>query len=125
MAELNYTITCDFDNIERGANSTDMGKHVLCGILYLRRCANTVVGNVTYECPGMHSTFRIPAEAGSSNHTPGFTTAAGTKEALNKAIQHGKGMAVAGWRILQEDDIAAQVRHDFEEDLLICQLKRS
>lgn len=71
----------------------------------------------------MHANFGIPAEAGSANHTPGFTAAAGTKEAHRRAIQTAKGMAVAAWQVLQDDRIAAQVRKDFEQDKLIKQFK--
>lgn len=48
--------------------------------------------------------------------TPGFTACAGTDEAHRLTIVSAKGMAVAGWRILADDAVAARVRRDFEED---------
>ncbi|KAI1788274.1 aminoacylase 1-like protein 2, partial [Ganoderma leucocontextum] len=41
--------------------------------------ASTDFGNITYALPALHPSFSIPTEG--SNHTPGFTIAAGTKEA--------------------------------------------
>lgn len=60
--------------------------------------------------------FGIPSAGGAYNHTPGFTTAAGTDRAHDLGIVTAKGMAMAGWKILADDKVAAAVRQDFEDD---------
>lgn len=74
------------------------------------------LGNVTYACPGFHGGFAIPAEPGAFNHTPSFTNAAGTSKAHELTIITAKGMAIAGWTVLSDDDVAWRVKKDFEED---------
>lgn len=81
-------------------------------------------GDVSYACPGFHGVFGIPAPSGAVNHTPGFTAAAGTDRAHDLTIVTAKGMAMAGWDILTDDNVAAAVRHDFEEDKKIRHLPR-
>ncbi|QSZ28764.1 hypothetical protein DSL72_003269 [Monilinia vaccinii-corymbosi] len=95
MSHLQYPVTCDFKNIDNAAGSTDMG-------------------NVTYECPGFHGWYGITDTA--FNHTPEFTQAAATQEAHNITIVTAKAMAIAGWNILTDDEVANGVRRDFEED---------
>lgn len=73
-------------------------------------------GNVTYACPGFHGGFAIPADPGAFNHTPSFTTAAGTIKAHELAIKTAKGMAIAGWNVLFDDEVAEKVRNEFEAD---------
>ena len=114
MADLDSPVANDFNNDEAGLGSTDQG-------------------NVTYCVPAFHGTFTIPCPPGAFNReclpgfldltsadekidTPGFTACAGTDEAHRLTIVTGKGMAVAGWRILAEDVVASRVRRDFEED---------
>jgi hypothetical protein len=64
--------------------------------------------------------FGIPCPPGASNHTLGFAAAAGTDQAFEQAIMAAKGMAVAGWKVLADDSVAAAVRRDYEEDKEIC-----
>lgn len=71
--------------------------------------------NVTYACPGFHGGFAIPSEPGAFNHTPSFTNAAGTNKAHELAIITAKGMAIAGWTVLSDDDVAERVKKDFED----------
>jgi hypothetical protein len=64
--------------------------------------------------------FGIPATDGASNHTPGFAAAAAAAAATDRAhdlaLVTARGMAVAGWKILADDGVAAAVRRDFEDD---------
>ncbi|CAG8962114.1 hypothetical protein HYFRA_00005157 [Hymenoscyphus fraxineus] len=78
--------------------------------------ASTDMGNVTYVCPGFHGRFGIPVTEGSANHTPGFTACAATIEAHRLTITAAKGMAIAGWQVLESEEVAAQVRRQFEND---------
>lgn len=75
------------------------------------------LGNVSYVCPGFHGFFGIPTGEGEYNHSPGFTKAAGTPRAHELTITSAKGIAIAGWRILESDEVARAVRRDFEEDI--------
>lgn len=71
---------------------------------------------MTYACPGFHGTFGIPAVNGAFNHTPGFTSAAGTSKAHDLTIMTAKGMAITGWKVLTDDAVAKEIRQDFEDD---------
>jgi hypothetical protein len=73
-------------------------------------------GNVTYECPGIQAYVGVHAAPGANNHTPGFTAVAGTKESHDLCIHAAKGMAIAGMSVLQRDNLAEQVRLEFEDD---------
>lgn len=83
---------------------------------YTPKLTPAPTGNVSYICPSFHGIFGIPATEGAYNHTPGFTAAAGTDRAHDLAIVTAKGMAIAGWKILTDDTVAAAVRQDFEDD---------
>ena len=73
-------------------------------------------GNVSYVCPAFHGGFSIPTGKGEFNHTPGFTAAAATPEAFRATLEAAKGMAMVGLKILQDNEFAAKVRADFDED---------
>lgn len=93
---LNAKVNCDFEAQFPYAWSSDQG-------------------NVSYVCPSIHTFFPIsPAEV--FNHTAGFQTASGTDDAFDRAIEVGKGLAATAYRFLLDDDLAAKVRADFEED---------
>jgi hypothetical protein len=49
-------------------------------------------------------------------HQPNFAIAAGTRSAFLSALDCGKGMAATGYDILANDELAAQVWTDFEEE---------
>lgn len=74
------------------------------------------VGNVTHVCPGFHGMFGIPVTEGSGNHTPGFTACAATDEAHRLTIIAAKGMALAGWRVLESEETARDVWKEFERE---------
>lgn len=75
-----------------------------------------LIGNVTYECPGIQAYVGIPAGPGANNHTPGFTAVAGSKESHELCIHAAKGMAITGLSILKNEEVAGKVKSDFEED---------
>lgn len=78
---------------------------------------STDMGNVCYECPGFHGAFGIDTAAGEGNHTKGFAAAAGTDDSFDRALECGKGMALVGWRMLQDDAFAEEVTTDWKEDM--------
>ena len=73
-------------------------------------------GNVSYEVPSFHGNFSIPTAPGVGLHTEEFRDAAGTPEAHKLAMGVGKGMAVAGLRVIQDEQFASLVKSNFEED---------
>ncbi|CAK7199627.1 hypothetical protein SEUCBS139899_002310 [Sporothrix eucalyptigena] len=79
---------------------------------------STDMGNVCYECPGFHGAFGIDTPHGAGNHTPGFTGAAGTEDAFQRAVQCGRGMAVVGLKVLDDAEFAASIRTAWEADMV-------
>lgn len=73
--------------------------------------ASTDFGNVSQTLPCIHPSYCIPTEQG--NHTPEFAKAAATPAAHKAAMQITKALAVFGVKFLQDDVLAAKVRHNF------------
>lgn len=78
---------------------------------------STDMGNVCYECPGFHGAFGIDTPEGQGNHTKGFAAAAGTDDSFERAVECGKGMALVGWKMIQDDVFAYEVHTDWKEDM--------
>jgi len=78
---------------------------------------STDMGDVTYECPGLHAAFGIATKEGQGNHTVGFAEAAGTDESYELALECGNAMALVGWRILTDDSFAEKMTREWEEDM--------
>ncbi|KAJ5160410.1 uncharacterized protein N7482_007414 [Penicillium canariense] len=76
--------------------------------------ASTDMGNVSYVVPGFHGIFCIPAEG--VNHTPQFTSGAGSPEGFERAIACAAGMAVVGCQMLVDDQFAEAVKNDFQHE---------
>ncbi|EAA29588.1 hypothetical protein GE21DRAFT_6984 [Neurospora crassa] len=81
---------------------------------------STDMGNVCYECPGFHGVFGIETEDGAANHTKGFTKGAGTQDAFERALECGRAMAEVGWRVLADEEFAADVRREWEVDMKVA-----
>lgn len=79
---------------------------------------STDMGNVTYACPGFHGAFGIDTQHGEANHTKPFAAVAGTQDAFERAIACGKGMGLVGWKVLTDDAFAAQMKKEWEEDMV-------
>ncbi|KAF5008251.1 hypothetical protein FDECE_5449 [Fusarium decemcellulare] len=78
---------------------------------------STDMGNVTYVCPGIHVAFGIDTAPGQGNHTTGFADASALEKSLTRAVEWGQGMAIVGWRVLNEDAFAEEVKTEWEEDM--------
>jgi amidohydrolase len=78
--------------------------------------ASTDQGNVSYVVPAFQPSFGLLAGHGSSNHTRGFTEVTGTEDAFQRTLIVAKGLAATAWSILSNDQIARQVKDDFDED---------
>ncbi|CAK39975.1 hypothetical protein M747DRAFT_285208 [Aspergillus niger ATCC 13496] len=88
---------CDLQKKDIGAFSTDMG-------------------NISYAVPSFHGHYFIPTPPGTAMHTEAFRDSAKTEEAHNITMSVGKGMAVAGLKVLTDESFAAQVKDYFEKD---------
>jgi len=97
------------DAMPEGTVAYDSPADILAG--------STDMGDVCYECPGFHAAFGIDTEKGQGNHTKGFAKAAGLDSSFASAIDCGKGMAVVGWKVLDDDDFAAEAWREWEEDM--------
>ncbi|KEY70814.1 hypothetical protein S7711_09831 [Stachybotrys chartarum IBT 7711] len=76
--------------------------------------ASTDMGNVSHVVPSFHCSYGI-CSGDASNHTAGFTAAAATPDALNRAIRVGKGLAMLGIRLLLDAEFCQSVRFAFEQ----------
>ncbi|KAL2752987.1 hypothetical protein ACRALDRAFT_1052744 [Sodiomyces alcalophilus JCM 7366] len=76
---------------------------------------STDMGNVSYAVPSFHGTFGIPAPKDAGPHQPKFAEASKTDEAHDISISCAKGMALLGWRVLTDDEVAAGAMRDFKE----------
>ncbi|KAH7123073.1 hypothetical protein EDB81DRAFT_665755 [Dactylonectria macrodidyma] len=76
---------------------------------------STDMGNVSYAVPTFHGAFGIPAPKDAMPHQPRFAEAAGTDDAHSVAICCAKGMALLGWKVLVDDEVAKGAVRDFEE----------
>ncbi|KAF9651736.1 hypothetical protein BDM02DRAFT_3154125 [Thelephora ganbajun] len=74
---------------------------------------STDFGNVTYELPSIHPSFAIPTKPGGGNHTVGFTEAVRTKEAHEATLQVAKGLALVGFRIINDETFFYKVKDSF------------
>ncbi|KAK7414921.1 hypothetical protein QQX98_006246 [Neonectria punicea] len=76
---------------------------------------STDMGNVSYAVPTFHGAFGIPAPKDAMPHQPRFAEASGTDAAHEVAISCAKGMALLGWRVLTDDEVAQSAVTDFNE----------
>ncbi|KAK1750409.1 p-aminobenzoyl-glutamate hydrolase subunit B [Echria macrotheca] len=97
------------DAMEAGTVSYDQPADFLAG--------STDMGDVTYECPGLHAAFGIETAEGQGNHTLGFAAAAGTDNSYARAVECGKGMALVAWKVLADDAFAELMTREWEEDM--------
>jgi hypothetical protein len=75
---------------------------------------STDQGNVTQVCPGIHPIYNIPGAQG-ANHTKEFTAAVNTEEAYQLTLNTARGMAATAWKLLSENNFAAEVKAEFEK----------
>lgn len=76
--------------------------------------AKNNTGNVSYVVPGFHGIFCIPVDG--VNHTPEFTSGAGSPEGHERSIACAAGMAVVACQILVDDEFAETVKRDFQRE---------
>ena len=69
---------------------------------------------MSHIVPSFHCSYGI-LSGDASNHTAGFTAAAATPDALDKAVRVGQGLAMLSIRILLDVNFCQKVRSDFEQ----------
>lgn len=68
--------------------------------------------------PGFHCAFSVGStDPKIQPHTPAFAAVAGTKEALTRAIDCGKGMAATAYDLLANDDLSAKAWDEFQREI--------
>jgi len=77
---------------------------------------STDFGNVTYELPSFHPAFSIPTKPNGGNHTALFTEAARTKEAHEICLTITKGLALTGFRVINDDSFYSQMKTSFSRE---------
>ncbi|KAH8660090.1 metal-dependent amidase/aminoacylase/carboxypeptidase [Xylariales sp. PMI_506] len=80
--------------------------------------ASTDQGNVSYACPSFQSLFGIPSPGGAYPHTEGFAEGAGREESFDRSLLSCEGLALTGYRFLTDDELAAEVKEEFEKQKL-------
>lgn len=78
--------------------------------------ASTDMGNVSHIIPSFHGAFAISAPPNTSLHNPGFTAAASTDEAHEKALRCAKGTAMLAVRVLLDEELASKADYDFQHN---------
>jgi amidohydrolase len=71
------------------------------------------VGNVSYRCPAIQPWFGVGNDCGL--HTREFEEAAGTPEALAKALLYAKAFVLSGIALMQQPDLCETIRKEFRE----------
>lgn len=64
---------------------------------------------MTYELPSIHPSYAIPTRPSGGNHTIGFTEASRTEEAHEATLQVAKGLALVGFRTINDDKFFNEV----------------
>ncbi|KAF5501265.1 Peptidase M20 domain-containing protein 2 [Colletotrichum siamense] len=95
-ADLGIPMWCDVDTKEVISGATDQG-------------------NVGCVVPVIHPIYGIDAKEGQSNHTVGFTEAAGAEPAHERSLIVAKALARSAWAVLTDDEVASKVQREFEE----------
>ncbi|KAI8154176.1 hypothetical protein K4K49_009808 [Colletotrichum sp. SAR 10_70] len=95
-ADLGIPMWCDVDTKEVISGATDQG-------------------NVGCVVPVIHPIYGIEAKEGQSNHTVGFTEAAGAEPAHERSLIVAKALARSAWAVLTDDEVASKVQREFEE----------
>ncbi|RGP60409.1 hypothetical protein FLONG3_10875 [Fusarium longipes] len=76
--------------------------------------ASTDMGNVSHVVPSFHCSYGIHSGS-ASNHTAGFTAAAGTPDSIDRAIRVGRGLAMLGIRVLNDSELRHSVTAEFKK----------
>ncbi|KAH6648328.1 hypothetical protein BKA67DRAFT_523011 [Truncatella angustata] len=83
-----------------------------------RTMASTDQGDISYAMPSLSPSFAIaPGPGGNGPHNPEFAEAAGTRDAFERALRVGKGLAGAAVDILSTEGLLATIKDEWKEDI--------
>lgn len=99
METLDLPMLCDLETTEVIPGATDQG-------------------NVGCVVPVIHPIYGIEAPPGTSNHTIGFTDAAGADSAFDRTLKVAHGLAQTAWVVLSDDEVATSMKSEFDEEVL-------
>ncbi|KAL2877144.1 hypothetical protein SGCOL_007537 [Colletotrichum sp. CLE4] len=105
-ADLGIPMWCDVDTKDVISGATDQG-------------------NVGCVVPVIHPIYGIEAKEGQSNHTAGFTEAAGAESAHERTLVVANALARSAWAVLTDDGVASKVQREFEDNVTERRLKIS
>jgi hypothetical protein len=71
-------------------------------------------------CPGLYAAFGLDTKHGEANHTKPFAAVAATRDAFERAMACGKGVALVGWKVLAVAELARQMKTELEEDMKLA-----
>ncbi|KAF3062238.1 Peptidase M20 domain-containing protein 2 [Daldinia childiae] len=108
--ELNYIIAPTYANLTANkalceAYADEMG-----------RIGDKIILRNEKPVTAFHGAFAISAPPNTSLHNPGFTAAASTDEAHEKALRCAKGMAMLAVRVLLDEELASKADYDFQHN---------
>lgn len=85
-----------------------------------RTMASTDQGDISYAMPSLSPAFSIiPGPGGNGPHNPEFAQAAGTRNAFERALRVGKGLAGTAIEVLTTEGLLASIKKEWEQDIKV------
>lgn len=91
-----------------------LSRYGIKGISGADSTASTDQGNISYEMPNIHATFRIPGPG--NIHQEAFVVNAATDEAHHAAVTTGKVLALTGFDVLTNDEFFNKAVNDWKTE---------
>jgi metal-dependent amidase/aminoacylase/carboxypeptidase family protein len=83
-----------------------------------RTGASTDQGDISYAMPSLSAGFAIPpGPLGTGPHNPEFAESAGTREAFDRAMRVGKGLAGTAMDVLTQKGLLEEVKKEWRETM--------
>lgn len=83
-----------------------------------RTMASTDQGDISYAMPSLSAGFAIlPGPLGAGPHNPDFADGAGTRDAYDRALRVGKGLAGAAVDVLTQKGLLEEVKEEWKKSM--------
>lgn len=80
--------------------------------------ASTDQGDISYAMPSLSPEFAIPTgPLGTGPHNPEFALVAGTREAFDRALRVGKGLAGTAIDVMTQKDLLEEVKREWRDTM--------
>jgi metal-dependent amidase/aminoacylase/carboxypeptidase family protein len=80
--------------------------------------ASTDQGDISYAMPSLHAGFAIlPGPLGTGPHNPEFAESAGTRDAFERALRVGKGLAGTALDVLRQKGLLEEVKEEWRKTM--------